>query len=331
MADPPVIVASNKYREQLARQDAQALTRLGETYARIYSRLNDKIELLIVQIGDEQPTQGQVVRLERYKALMQQTAEELQRFQGVLAEEILRSVDANIPLGELHARQLLSTSLVGNASIAGQFNVLPKSTIESILGFLSPDSPLYAKIQELAPFTADEVTRAIVEGVGLGYNPRKIAKQIENAYGQGLTNALRMTRTVQLYSYREASRASYIANEDVLEGWYWGARLDSSTCISCISQHGTLHPLTERLNDHHNGRCAMIPAVKGFPPPLSMQGEEWFNKQSEADKVRQMGKGMYEAYKAGKFSFSDISGTHKDEIYGDMRVARPLKDLAPAS
>jgi hypothetical protein len=265
--------------------------------------------------------------MERYNALMSQTAEELGRFTAVVQEEVLRAADVNIPLGELHARQLISSTVTGNATIAGRFNVLPKDAIESILGFLSPDSPLYKRIAELAEYTANQVTDTIVEGVGLGHNPRKIANEVNNAYGQGLTNAMRMVRTVQLYSYREASRASYMANGEVVQGWYWGARLDRGTCISCITQHGKFFPLTERLNDHHNGRCAMIPGVKGFPPPVLEGGEDWFNKQSPADQRYQMGKGMHEAYKAGKVKFADISGVHNDEIYGDMRVARPLKDL----
>jgi hypothetical protein len=247
----------------------------------------------------------------------------------VLQEEVLRAADANIPLGELHARQLISSTIAGNASVTGRFNVLPKDAIESILGFLSPDSPLYKRIQELAEFTANQVTDTIVEGVGLGHNPRKIADEINNSYGQGLTNALRMVRTVQLYSYREASRASYLANSEVVQGWYWGARLDRSTCISCISQHGTFHELSERLNDHHNGRCAMIPGVKGFPPPITQVGEDWFNKQSEVDQRYQMGKGMYEAWKAGRFTFDQITGKHVDDIYGEMKVAKPLKELVP--
>ena len=330
MADAPVIAAAARFRDQLAKQDAAALERLGQTYARIFGRLQDKIDLLAIEIGEAAPNKQQVLDMARYKALMSQTADELQRFTAVLQEEVLRAADLNIPLGELHARQLISSTVAGDFSVAGRFNVLPKDAIESILGFLAPDSPLFARINELAPFTAGLVTDTIVEGVGLGYNPRKIAKMIADAYGQGLTNALRMTRTVQLYSYREASRASMLAQgEDVVEGWYWGARLHGSTCMSCISQHGTFHPMTERLNDHHNGRCAMIPGVKGFPPPITQSGEEWFKEQPEPAQRAQMGKGMHEAWQAGRFGFKDITGSHTDEIYGEMKVARPLKELAP--
>lgn len=324
---PPVITAAIHYRDQLAKQDAAALERLARAYAAIIKRLNDKILLLTDEIGATQPNKQQVLDMARYQALMQQANEELARFAALTQATAVTAADTNIATGELNARQLVSTTITGDASIAGRFNVLPKDAIESILGFLSPDSPLWARIQELAPYTAQLVSDAIVEGVGLGHNPRKIAQEIESAFGQGLTNALRTVRTVQLYSYREASRASYVANGDVVTGWYWGAKLDRGTCISCISQHGKFFPLTERLNDHHNGRCAMIPGVKGFPPPLVETGEEWFNKQSAADQSYQMGKGMHEAWQAGKVKFGAITGHYADDIYGEMKRVRPLKEL----
>lgn len=324
---PPVITAAAQYRDQLARQDAAALERLARAYAAIVRRLNDKIILLTEEIGATQPTRGEVVRMERYQALMQQANEELARFAVLTQATATTAADDNIATGELNARQLVSTTITGGPVIAGRFNVLPKDAIESILGFLSPDSPLWARIQELAPYTAQLVSDTIVEGVGLGHNPRKIAQEVESAFGQGLTNALRMVRTVQIYSYREASRASYVANGEVVQGWYWGAKLDRGTCISCISQHGKFFPLTERLNDHHNGRCVMIPGVKGFPPPLAMTGEEWFNKQSAADQQYQMGKGMYKAWRAGKVKFGSLTGHYADDIYGEMKRVRPLKEL----
>lgn len=324
---PPVIAANDRFRDQLARQDAEALERLARAYARIAKRLEDKIELLTLQIGESQPSREQVLDMTRYRALLSQTADELQRFVGVVQEEILRSADLNIPLGEYHARQLVSTIIAGDGRVAGRFNVLPKAAIESILGFLNPDSPLFARIKELAPFTAEQVTNAIVEGVGLGHNPRKIAQEIRVAYGQGLTNALRLTRTAQLYSYREASRASYVVNADVVGGWYWTARLNRGTCISCICQHGSLHPLDERLNDHHNGRCAMTPAVKGFPSPFEQTGEQWFEQQPAIDQRYQMGKGRYAAWQDGRVTFDRFSSIRTDDIYGKMRVAATLKEL----
>jgi SPP1 gp7 family putative phage head morphogenesis protein len=167
----------------------------------------------------------------------------------------------------------------------------------------------------------------MLEGITLGYNPKKIARAFQESYGRGLTDALRMVRTAQLYSYREASRASYTANSDVVEGWIWSATLDGLTCMSCVAQHGTVHSMDERLNGHHNCRCAMVPKVILFPSAISEVGEGWFAKQPEAVQRKMMGPGKYEAWKAGKFDLSQLSIEREDKVYGAMRGEAALKDL----
>jgi hypothetical protein len=323
----PVIVAANRYRAQLAAKDAQALGRLIDAYRRAYSRLSSAVDALVLQIGDSEPTRGQVIRMARYKSLMGQTIDELQGFSALTRNEMERAAELGITLGEQHARELASITVAGDTRLAAGFNRLPKETIQQLLGFLDPSGPLYARLGELAPHTASLVSDAIVSGVAMGKNPTVIANIVRDAFGNGLTDALRFARTVQLYSYRESSRASYVANSDIVTGWYWGAELGPDTCMSCIAMHGTFHTLDETLNDHHNGRCAMIPAVKGFDSPLTEGGQEWFDKQSEATQRAMMGPGKLEAYQGGKFEFSALTATSNNDVYGEMRTEAALKDL----
>ena len=328
MTDSPVLDAVELYRAALLRQDAQALNRLIDAYRRSYSRLSSSVDALLLQIGDTQPTMGQVVRMQRYKALMAQTAQELQGFSALTLNEMERAAELGIRLGSRHATELISFSAVGTPQIAGTFNVLPKETIEQLLGFLAPESPLYRRLQILAPQTASLVSDAITSGVAMGFNPRKTASIVQDAFGRGLTDALRFTRTVQLWSYREASRATYIVNSDVVEGWIWHASMDDRTCMSCVAQLGNVYPLSQALNDHHNGRCAPIPKVRGFDSPIAQgDGEEWFSEQPEAMQRKMMGDAKYEAWRDGKFEFSRLSTEHTDEVYGLMRTEASLKAL----
>jgi hypothetical protein len=330
MADSPVLEAVAQYRAALLRSDEQALRRLIDAYRRSYARLGQSVDLLLLEIGDATPSPGQIVRMQRYKSLMAQTAQELQGFTGLTRLEMDKAAELGIRLGERHARELISITATGTPEIAAAFNVLPRSTIEQLLGFLAPDSPLYARLQVLAPQTASLVSDAITSGVALGYNPRKIAGIVRDAFGRGLTDALRFTRTVQLWSYRESSRASYVANSDVVEGWIWHAQLDDRVCMSCVAQHGKEYPLSETLNDHHNGRCAMIPKVKGFDRVTEEgAGEAWFNEQSEATQRKMMGKGKHEAWQEGQFEFSRLSSERRDDVYGLMRTEASLKELVP--
>lgn len=321
MGAEDVLATAARYRAALDRRDARAMQRLIDAYGLLYRRLQAEIEALTLTLGDmDDATPGAVARLGRFRSLIRQVTEELNRYSAYLETEIQTNAAENIAQAAKDAE-----GLVRAYGVAGAFNRRPTSAIESLLGFLDPQGALFGRIKALAGFRAQYVADKILEGVGLGYNPKRIAAQIRDALGAGLTDAMRMTRTVQLYSYREATRANYIANSDVVQGWVWYAQLDADTCLSCIAQHGSVHGLDETLNDHHNGRCAMLPLVGDNP--VEQAGEEWFNGLSEDDQRSMMGAARYEAWRDGKFGFGQLSGSHTDDVYGVMRVEASLKEL----
>jgi hypothetical protein len=146
-----------------------------------------------------------------------------------------------------------------------------------------------------------------------------------------LTDALRMTRTAQIYSYREATRANYVASE-VVTGWQWMAHVsDPRTCMSCIRMSGRIFPTKDALNDHHNGRCTMLPVIRNRDPFIKeTDGKDYFNSLSEADQRARMGSEFHKAYKQGYFKFEELSWQRNDEVYGPMWQRRPLWNLLGA-
>lgn len=316
-------------RRALDQRDAATMGRLIQAYAALARRLRGQIDALADASISEELTRGQLMRDRRYRALLEQVQDELGRYTAFAGVELDAATRASLTAAGTDTRSLVASIVNGDATVMARWNTLPVDTIETLLGFLAPESPLYAKLRGLAPFTAEQVASAIQTGVGLGRNPRRIAASVTQALGQGLSNALRLVRTAQLYAYREASRAGYAANPAIVSGWYWQATLDARTCLSCISKHGTLHPITETLNDHHNGRCAMLPAVRGLPSPIATDGETWFRAQSPAEQLRMMGPGKLAAWQAGRFEFAALAKTHADDVYGPMWTETPLKELVP--
>ena len=325
----PIIEMMLQFRKALAKHDKQAIDRLEDAYVRIYARLKDKIDLLVDAIEMEAPTTGQLVRMARYKSLIAQVEEELTKFQVILANEVEAvGRDAIAFAGRDTSRLLRAIGQEYGIDVA--FSRLPVNAIEVLLGFLAEDSPLFQRIGELAGTYAQDVANTILESVALGKGPREIARLIRDSLGGGLTDALRMTRTVQLWSYREANRATFIANGDIINGWYWFADLPGDPCMACIAEHGTFHELDETLDDHHNGRCAMMPAIRGLPSPIEQSGEDWFNSLSEADQSRLMGKDTYDAWKGGAFQLSDMKHRVENDVYGQMINQTPLWELLGA-
>lgn len=326
----PLLRLVQEYQAALLRRDEAAIRRLVSAYGKAQRRLQGLIEALAEDIAARGMTNGKAVRLARYKQFIEQLTQELAGLQALTSNEIDAAVDYGLTVGERDAIRTLAAATRGDPTVIAGFNRLPKDAIQTLLGFLDPQGTLYARIGKLAGTSAEYVTDTITEGIALGYNPIKTARLIGDAYGRGLTDAMRLLRTVQLWTYREASRAAYIANADVLrDGWKWWANLDSLTCMSCVAMHGTIHPLSEPLRDHHNGRCAMIPLVKGFPDAFQGDGEAWFQALPDAEQRRMMGAKKWDAWKSGAFEFGRLSSENMNDVYGLMRVETPLKALVP--
>ena len=309
------------FKAAIDRQDAAALTRLAKTYRQLYLRMQPKLDSLLLAISKlDAPTNGQIMRLAQYRNLMSALEDELAKYSAYVQVEIQTNAQASI---EMAVKQV--TAFLKEAGYSMPKS-LPTNAIYSMLGFLQENSPLYERIGKLAPFHTERVMNALLEGISFGYNPVKTAKLFENVMGGGLTDALRMARTSQLYAAREASRASYIANADVVEGWEWWTALDADVCMACAVEHGTVHSLDESMDSHYNCRCTSIPVVKGWSDP-SQTGVDWFEGLPESQQREMMGNKAFEAWQAGKFDLSDMATRRHDDVYGEMLTQTPLQDL----
>lgn len=342
MPDHPVIDAANTFRAQLLKRERASALRLIDEYGNIYARLQGLIDALSAEIaGMDEPTPGKVRRLARYKALRSQVEAEVARFGAWADVEITNASRVAVADGLAHAQQLTLAGVPEalRPAVAAVWNQLPAAAVETLLGFLAPGSPLHQSlVQQLGGAVAEAVERSLLEGIALGYNPRKVAGIIRNQLGQGLTWALRTARTAQLWAYREATRASYVANGDIVDGWIWHAELGPRTCMACIAQHGTFHPSTEVLNDHHNGRCAMVPVTKdwkdlgfeGIPDsrPKVQSGRDWFDQLSPSEQAGYFpSRAMWNAWKAGAIGWDNLVSSHTDGVYGEMLRLPSLKEM----
>ena len=322
----PVLDAMEKYRAALDRANTKEMRDLIGDYGRMYRRLDAQLAALLTEIGDKPLTIGQLSRVQRYKALLSDTQRELEEYQALLSRQTRQAINDGIVYGRVDAAKLLSVSATGTEAIYARFNMLHPEAIKRLAGMLADDSPLYARIRKLAPSAFEAVKQAMIEGIGLGYNPRKIARMVQGAFGEGLTQALRTIRTAQIWAYREANRSTFVANPEIVTGWIWVASLDDTCCMSCVAQHGTEHPLDEVLDDHYNGRCAAAPLTI-FGNPVEQSGLDWFGAQNAERQREMMGPGKYEAWKDGKFDLSQMTSEQKDEVYGQMRTEATLKEL----
>jgi hypothetical protein len=339
MPDTDIIRLMKQFRAALDKQDEAALRQIIEAYRMIYSRLGGRIDALIQAAQNvENLTGPKLMRLQQYANLEEQLTRELSQFQVYLDTQVSAAARAALIRGDQDAYRLLRGIVGGRDFIRANFGRMPMEAVQTLIGFLQNDSPLYRAIRKLAKYHVDEILQGLIEGISLGDSPRTVARKLAELFsegmGRGLTDALRIARTAQLYSYREATRANFILNDDVVSGWVWMADMggDPPPCMACTVEHGTIHPLDELLDGHQNCRCAMVPVVLGQNPVEGMQtGEDIFNSLSEAEQRARMGKGAYEAWREGKFSLGDLVRQSEDATWGSVKTVTPLKDLVGES
>lgn len=339
--NPPIVEALNKFRAALLRRERAVATRLVQAYGEAYQKLKYDIAALESAIAELGPgaTWEQVERLSLYRSLLRQIRDEVNNYAAFAESEIGEGAQAAIETALLNSEELVQLALPGltRAQVSGLWNRLVPEQVETMLGFLQSDSPLYVNLSKLGADVAALTAEKLRLGIILGYNPRKVARLITQATGQGLTWSLKTARTANLWAYRLASHTSYQANNHVVSGWIWFAQLgDPRTCLSCTNMHGSEHSVDEVLNDHHQGRCTPIPQVVSYRDlgfnirevrPQYQRGEDWFRGLSAAEQKTIMGAGMWGAWKKHEFEFADLSVPYQDEVYGEMLREASLKGL----
>lgn len=342
-----------QFRGDVLRRERQAAVEMVRQYGGIWQRLKRELAALEQAIAHARDAGEQVdvawlLRQERYDALLEQVERELGGFSRDVGEQIARQQLEAVGLAEQHAEALVRVTLgplpeaAQRAGVVLAWHRLPSAPLREMIAATRPGSPLEALLASLSTDGAARARSVLIEALALGRNPRHTARELRRALSVPLNRALTISRTETLRAYREATRESYRANDDVVKGWTWRAALDERTCAMCWAMHGTRHRLDETLDDHPNGRCAMQPitltwAEIGAKHGIDMgdmpvrepepTGAELFERQPEDVQRRVLGPAGYEAYQAGQVELGDYVGRKRSRAWGTMRYARPLKAI----
>lgn len=341
MPQPRVFEVMQAFRLALLRRERASATRLVNAYGETYRRLLPQIDALIAELEVTDPKLWKRYKLQRLQSLKRQIEGEIRDYSVYADRELTIGAREAINQAGKEAKITVQAALPGferlDARIMQSWNRLPTESVETLLGFLETGSPLRQSLNALGPTVADVVEKRLTEAISLGYNPRKVAPLIRDELGKSLDWSLRTARTTQIYAYREAARANYIANNQVVKGWIWRCARGDRTCMSCIAMDGTRHELTERLNDHHNGRCFPEPETFSYrelgididepPAAVTENAQTWFEKQPEVRQRAMMGNAKYEAWKSGQFQLGQLTRNSTDAVWGEIRTETPLQDL----
>lgn len=341
--------ALEKFRGQLLRNERAAASEMVRVYGEAWKRIKAELERLHTEYEQAKALGGKpdadwIFRYNRSGAFRDQVEQELLRFAQYAEQSTREQMKEAIRAAEEHAERLARAALgKPPAGLVVDWNRVPTAAVAEMVGLTQPDSPLHKLFMGITAERARDAENALIRGLLMGKNPRETAPLLRQVLGVTLSRALRIARTETLRAYREATRQNYQANNDIVKGWVWHSALDVRTCAVCWAMHGTVHRLDERLDDHPNGRCAMVPQtatwdeigkkhgidLSGIPEtnPHIEPGIEVFEKLPADKQLKILGQAKYSAWKDGKFTLSDLVGRKRSAVWGTYRYERSLEEL----
>ena len=329
MPDSEVIRVMRQFKRDLLANERTQMREMASRWLGVERRLQGNMAALAADMHDIAEDGGTVssemlMGHYRYRELLRQLTHELEGYSEYANRTITDRQFQLSRLGITHAERAITTQ-----GIQAGFNRLPIEAVRNLVGLAGNGSPLSTLLVQSWPLAANRLTQELVNGVALGYNPRKTARLMAQGMASSLDRMMVISRTESLRAYKEASRQSYIAS-GVVESYKRLATHDSRVCAACLMAEGTLYELDEEMPEHPQGRCTLVPVVDGIKSPIWKAGADWFVEQPQGTQLSILGKGRYAAWQEGKFSLDELVTVKPNATWGASLQVTPLRELVSA-
>lgn len=332
MADPSALDAARAARARIVAHAEEAERQVLAAYVRAWrstaAELERAIADAVARVGDmaDPTTHWRLRRVRRLAAAL----DELEAAADVAAAEARDAILVRTPRAVL----LGSTAPLEVAAAVSRSLWLPQqSDLAAIVARAS--ERITADFDALPAYVRRVIAETLTQGVAAGLGTEDVARRLRDnargALGRGLDRSRVIARTELLDASRFATRATYLANPDVVVGWRWMASLGPRCCPACVAMHGTLHPPEESLNGHAQCRCTAVPALAGETDAEGLAavggtGAEWLAGLDRPAQLRLLGPGRLRAYEEG-VPVSAMAVRRDNPGWRPAWVVRPVKDL----
>lgn len=320
-----LIIGRRDWREQLEREYQQTARRLQAAYDRLLPDLRARAQAMVDEYQRILTTTGEipppsVVRgLGAYQDLIRRIDAEMQDF-AALARNATGELQTSAIRSGIQAAFDATMAQAGRSAevVAGAWLRPDPAVLERLIGYADSEA-MRQNFAEFGENAANNFADGLIGLTAQGKGAAQIARYMQTWFDIPFAWAENMTRTAQNYSYRMSSHAAYRANATLYDGWMWRAALDVRTCLSCISQHGNVYPVTETLNDHHRGRCTPVPVLHGSTWVRDVErGESWYSRLPEGAQRKIAGDVMYLALRDRHVSWRELSRPYDNSVFGTM-------------
>lgn len=310
-----MVRVAREYREQLVRNEDEALKRMSRYWVKMERELRPYIESLYQQVKTLQDS-GQAVNpqliynLTRYQDMLAQIAKQLPGYEAS-AESIIADMQRqNYILGLDSAMAQIRITTPADAI----WNQVSADTAQIVAGFAGDGAPLAKLLQTDYGGLATAITDELVSGVALGKGAYATARAMRDIMGEKeFKRSVRIARTEINRAYRIGNAEQYKASgvvTKVLRLCY-----KPTACFACLEMDGE-ECKDFMCDDHPNGKCTTIAVTIGGHYPEWQKGSDWLLEQSEEDQRRIMGSGRYEMWKKDGVNPRDMVEMKPNAIWG---------------
>jgi hypothetical protein len=314
------LVAS--YRIKLLRRDAGAQRELQVAYDQAFKAINEELTNTARQLEASGPGASPALLQQhgRLKDLQDQVSEAMSDLGHKAGNIATREQRLSVTAARDEAVQLIESKAArvavragASAQVTGVFNRLPSDVIAELVGVSAKGTPVRIVFEgiarDLGLSTSERITKALVQGVSLGWHPDRIARQVRREADAKGGNPMRSpavvsrlhgaVRNEMLRAYRETTRATYQENDNVVKKWRWVSRQSPSTCVVCWSQDGRTFPLSTPFASHPHCLCVQTPVLDGEREKY-ITGPERFETLEESVQREILGDKAFDAFAAGE-------------------------------
>lgn len=289
---PSVPEVTRRYVAAIRAREASALRTILTDWDRVIADLTERStklgDLIEAAGGRKLADPNLLFRQERIDALLKQ------------AQDYAAALNAkHAPLITLQSERLaLLGAQMGADQLVGMgFGTrLSTAAVEHIASAVA--IPDVAQILARIP-VGDVLAQSLITGIARGANPRAIAREVTRGLDRAVKRqVLTIARTEMARAQRSATLDTYEAHG--MTGWKWVSARSPRTCAACWAKDGQVYDTAERVQDHPNGRCHMVPAEAELSS-LGSKMARW-ERLSESDKMRILGPTRYKAYTGGRIA-----------------------------
>jgi len=326
MPESTVALMVRRQKEALLLHEASQMRLLTQRWLDVEKALEAELLKTILALQEKGiVTEAMILRDERVQKLLMQARAEYARFADDFESRAEQMQEYGLTKGVSDAVKTLNLS-IDEAGLLLDFEMLNVDAINVMIGLTADGTPLRDLLMKDYGSAVNGMIESLISGLARGLNPKQIAQEMAKGFAIGLQKAMTIARTEMLRAYRMGTLEQYRAS-DVVTQYKRLAIKDDTTCLGCLMQDGETFENAEDFSEHPNGRCTLVPVVRGGFAPEWTSGKEWLAGLSEERQRGILGDQRYDLWQSGAVSLDDFSTLKENETWGGAFVPTPLKDL----